>query len=108
MRVEQVCRRCLHLKSAERLTLYRQIALHVASSYGGAQFYLSCAQINVENGGSGTPSPLVSIPGVYTGVRAIIRSVKTLLTDLSNGTVRARHSHRHLRPSIQLHRLPSS
>ncbi|EGO19398.1 family 61 glycoside hydrolase [Serpula lacrymans var. lacrymans S7.9] len=43
------------------------IALHVAESYGGAQFYLSCAQINVQNGGNGTPGPLVSIPGVYTG-----------------------------------------
>lgn len=48
-----------------------QIALHVASSYGGAQFYLSCAQLNVVNGGDGTPGPLVSIPGVYTGVRGL-------------------------------------
>lgn len=45
-----------------------QIALHVASTYGGAQFYIGCAQINVVNGGSGNPGPLVSIPGVYTGV----------------------------------------
>ena len=47
-----------------------QIALHVAETYGGAQFYIGCAQINVEGGGSGTPGPLVSIPGLYTGVRA--------------------------------------
>ena len=46
-----------------------QIALHAASSYGGAQFYISCAQVNVVNGGNGSPGPLVSIPGVYTGVR---------------------------------------
>ncbi|EIN14756.1 hypothetical protein PUNSTDRAFT_154791 [Punctularia strigosozonata HHB-11173 SS5] len=39
----------------------------VAETYGGAQFYLGCAQLNVVNGGSGSPSPLVSIPGVYTG-----------------------------------------
>ena len=45
-----------------------QIALHSASNYGGAQFYIGCAQVNVANGGSGTPGPLVSIPGVYTGV----------------------------------------
>lgn len=32
-----------------------------------AQFYVSCAQINVTGGGSGNPGPLVSIPGVYTG-----------------------------------------
>lgn len=43
------------------------IALHVASTYGGAQFYISCGQVNVQNGGSGTPGPLVAIPGVYTG-----------------------------------------
>ncbi|KAJ3484845.1 hypothetical protein NLI96_g5359 [Meripilus lineatus] len=43
------------------------IALHVASSFGGAQFYLSCAQVDVVNGGSGNPGPLVSFPGVYTG-----------------------------------------
>ncbi|KAH7923349.1 glycoside hydrolase family 61 protein [Leucogyrophana mollusca] len=43
------------------------IALHVASTFGGAQFYISCAQVNVQGGGSGTPGPLVAIPGVYTG-----------------------------------------
>ena len=48
-----------------------QIALHVAESFGGAQFYIGCAQLNVVNGGSGTPGPLVSIPGVYTGVRTL-------------------------------------
>lgn len=51
-----------------------QIALHVASTYGGAQFYISCAQVNVVNGGNGTPGPLVSIPGVYTGVRVFLPS----------------------------------
>ncbi|KAL7275602.1 hypothetical protein RUND412_001457 [Rhizina undulata] len=44
-----------------------QIGLHVAYSYGGAQWYISCAQITVTGGGSGVPSPLVAIPGVYTG-----------------------------------------
>lgn len=43
------------------------IALHVAQSYGGAQFYIGCAQVEVTGGGSGTPGPLVAIPGVYTG-----------------------------------------
>ncbi|GJE85227.1 glycoside hydrolase family 61 protein [Phanerochaete sordida] len=55
------------LPSGQYLLRVEQIALHVASTYGGAQFYIGCAQINVENGGSGTPGPLVSIPGVYTG-----------------------------------------
>lgn len=42
------------------------IALHQASAVGGAQFYLSCAQVTVTGGGSGTPSPLVSFPGAYS------------------------------------------
>jgi len=42
------------------------IALHGASSSGGAQFYMECAQINV-SGGSGAKSPAtVSLPGAYS------------------------------------------
>ncbi|KAL1746836.1 glycoside hydrolase family 61 protein [Schizophyllum fasciatum] len=43
-----------------------QIALHAAGTEGGAQFYIACAQINIENGGSGTPTPTVSFPGAYS------------------------------------------
>ncbi|KAF8903916.1 glycoside hydrolase family 61 protein [Gymnopilus junonius] len=56
-----------NLPSGQYLVHTEQIALHVASTFGGAQFYLSCAQVNVTNGGTGTPGPLVAIPGVYTG-----------------------------------------
>ncbi|KAF8310074.1 hypothetical protein DL93DRAFT_2099611 [Clavulina sp. PMI_390] len=55
------------LPSGNYLIRVEQIALHVASSYGGAQFYIGCAQVQVTGGGSGSPSPLVAIPGVYTG-----------------------------------------
>ncbi|GJE85228.1 glycoside hydrolase family 61 protein [Phanerochaete sordida] len=55
------------LPSGQYLIRVEHIALHAASTFQGAQFYLSCAQVNVVNGGSGTPGPLVSIPGVYTG-----------------------------------------
>ncbi|KZT43360.1 hypothetical protein SISSUDRAFT_1057764 [Sistotremastrum suecicum HHB10207 ss-3] len=41
------------------------IALHVASSVGGAQFYMSCYQITIGKGGSAAP-PTVSIPGAYS------------------------------------------
>ncbi|KAM3081602.1 hypothetical protein ACMFMG_005054 [Clarireedia jacksonii] len=41
------------------------IALHVASSAGGAQFYMSCYQINVTGSGTKTPSG-VSFPGAYS------------------------------------------
>ncbi|KIY71206.1 lytic polysaccharide monooxygenase [Cylindrobasidium torrendii FP15055 ss-10] len=42
------------------------IALHGASSYPGAQFYMECAQIHVSGGGSKSPST-VSFPGAYKG-----------------------------------------
>lgn len=43
-----------------------QLALHVAESVGGAQWYLSCAQIVVNGPGGGSPGPTVQIPGVYS------------------------------------------
>lgn len=42
------------------------IALHVAQSKGGAQFYLSCAQLEVTGGGSMAPKNLVAFPGAYS------------------------------------------
>ncbi|CAE6434783.1 unnamed protein product [Rhizoctonia solani] len=42
------------------------IAVHGASTVGGAQFYISCAQLTITGSGSGNPAK-VSIPGVYTG-----------------------------------------
>lgn len=56
-----------NLPSGQYLVRMEAIALHVAQSFGGAQFYISCGQVEVTGGGSGTPGPLVSIPGVYTG-----------------------------------------
>jgi hypothetical protein len=37
--------------------------MHEASNLGGAQFYISCAQINVVGGGSWTGSNHVKFPG---------------------------------------------
>lgn len=53
------------LPSGEYLLRAEHIALHSASNANGAQFYISCAQIKVNNGGSGSPGPLVSFPGAY-------------------------------------------
>jgi len=41
------------------------IALHVAGSLGGAQFYASCYQLTVTGGGSASPG-LVNLPGAYS------------------------------------------
>ncbi|KAG8960875.1 hypothetical protein FRC03_006043 [Tulasnella sp. 419] len=56
-----------NLPNGEYLVRVEHIALHVAQSFGGAQFYISCGQIKVSGGGSGNPGPKVAIPGVYTG-----------------------------------------
>ncbi|KZP10705.1 lytic polysaccharide monooxygenase [Athelia psychrophila] len=56
-----------NLPTGEYLVRIEAIALHVASTFQGAQFYISCGQVSVTGGGSGTPGPLVAIPGVYTG-----------------------------------------
>jgi hypothetical protein len=75
------CRRVFHLASAciystyTRYTYWRisryllrseHIGLHQAQGAGGAQFFLSCAQLNVTDGGTGKPGPLVSFPGAYS------------------------------------------
>ncbi|KAL1867546.1 hypothetical protein VTK73DRAFT_4098 [Phialemonium thermophilum] len=41
------------------------LALHSAKSQGGAQFYQSCAQINVSGSGTFAPAQTVSFPGAY-------------------------------------------
>ncbi|KAF9468482.1 glycosyl hydrolase family 61-domain-containing protein [Collybia nuda] len=42
------------------------IALHSASSYPGAQFYMECAQLSITGGGNTSPAT-VSFPGAYSG-----------------------------------------
>ncbi|KAI1418443.1 glycoside hydrolase family 61 protein [Hypoxylon sp. FL1857] len=51
--------------SGKYLARVESIALHQAQSVGGAQMYLSCAQVEVTGGGSGAPAPLVAFPGAY-------------------------------------------
>lgn len=53
------------LPSGEYLFRVEHIGLHGASGAGGAQFYISCAQLKVSGGGNGNPQPLVSFPGAY-------------------------------------------
>jgi len=53
--------------NGQYLIRVEQIALHLAETYQGAQFYLACAQVNVVGGGSGKPPTTVAFPGVYTG-----------------------------------------
>jgi len=54
------------LPAGQYLVRAEIIALHTASTYPGAQFYIGCAQINISSGGSANP-PKVSLPGAYKG-----------------------------------------
>ncbi|KAI0703538.1 glycosyl hydrolase family 61-domain-containing protein [Cerioporus squamosus] len=56
-----------NLPTGQYLVRMEAIALPVASSCGGAPVFMSCSQIDVTNGGSGSPGPLVAIPGSHTG-----------------------------------------
>ncbi|CBX94532.1 similar to glycoside hydrolase family 61 protein [Plenodomus lingam JN3] len=57
------------LPSGDYLLRIEHIALHSASSRGGAQFYISCAQLTVQNGSGGgqlpPPDQMVAFPGAY-------------------------------------------
>lgn len=54
------------IPNGEYLLRIEHIGLHGASTSGGAQFYISCAQIEITGGSGGTPSPVGKIPGIYT------------------------------------------
>ncbi|KAG5651032.1 hypothetical protein H0H81_010160 [Sphagnurus paluster] len=54
------------LPAGEYLLRAEIIALHVAQSYPGAQFYIGCVQVKISSGGSASP-PKVALPGAYKG-----------------------------------------
>jgi hypothetical protein len=51
--------------SGKYLVRIEHLAVHNAANVGGAQFFISCGQVEVTGGGSGTPGPLVAFPGAY-------------------------------------------
>jgi hypothetical protein len=58
--------------SGDYLFRVEHIALHSASAAGGAQFYISCGQITVTGGGSGTLAPLVAFPDTYSATDPVL------------------------------------
>jgi hypothetical protein len=54
------------------LVRVEHIAIHGAQS-GDTEFYFTCAQIEVTGSGSGRPSPLVKIPGLYSSSDPALR-----------------------------------
>ena len=73
------------LPSGDYLLRIQQLGIHNPYPAGIPQFYISCAQITVTGGGSGTPGPLVSIPGFITGTEP--GYVVNIYTDFTNYTV---------------------
>jgi len=58
------------LPDGDYLLRIQQLGIHNPYPGGIPQFYIGCAQITVTGGGSGTPSPLVSIPGFIDGTES--------------------------------------
>jgi len=54
------------IASGQYLLRHEIIALHAASTYPGAQFYMECAQLQITGGGNVSPAT-VSFPGAYSG-----------------------------------------
>ncbi|KAF7371178.1 hypothetical protein MSAN_00753300 [Mycena sanguinolenta] len=56
-----------NLKAGNYLLRHEIVALQLAQSEGGAEFYPSCSQLTVTGSGTGAPteSELVSLPGAY-------------------------------------------
>jgi len=73
------------LPSGDYLLRIQQLGIHNPYPAGIPQFYTECAQITVTNGGTGTPGPLVSIPGFITGTEP--GYVVNIYTDFYNYTV---------------------
>ncbi|KAF7532277.1 hypothetical protein G7054_g8108 [Neopestalotiopsis clavispora] len=53
--------------AGQYLLRIEHIGVHGAGEYGGAEFFFNCAQIEVESDSTAVPSPVVQIPGLYTG-----------------------------------------
>lgn len=53
------------IPSGDYLLRVEHIGLHSASAVGGAQLYISCAQLTVSGGSGSVPTALESIPGAY-------------------------------------------
>ena len=53
--------------SGDYLLRIQQLALHNPYPSGIPQFYISCAQITVTDGGDGSPGPMAKIPGFIGG-----------------------------------------
>ena len=51
------------LPNGNYLLRIQQLAIHNPYPGGIPQFYISCAQVTVTGGGSGSPSPTAKIPG---------------------------------------------
>ncbi|KAM0281487.1 hypothetical protein ACHAQH_003517 [Verticillium albo-atrum] len=73
-----------NLPSGDYLVRAEAVALHSAGQVGGAQFYMTCYQIKVTNGGTAAIPSGVSFPGAYKAITKtlykVIKSYRTAET----------------------------
>ncbi|KDQ51349.1 glycoside hydrolase family 61 protein [Jaapia argillacea MUCL 33604] len=55
-----------NIAPGDYLIRHEIIALHLANSMGGAEFYPSCTQVRIGGSGTGTPGQTVQLPGAYS------------------------------------------
>jgi len=55
-----------NIAPGQYLMRHEIIALHLAQTVGGAEFYPSCSQVKIGGSGTGVPSSTVSFPGAYS------------------------------------------
>jgi hypothetical protein len=74
-----------NLPNGDYLLRPQQLGIHNPYPAGIPQFYIECVQLTVTGGGTGTPGPLVSIPGYIDGTEP--GYVVNIYTDFTNYTI---------------------
>ena len=59
-----------NIEGGDYLIRHEIIALQLALSEGGAEFYPSCTQVRIGGNGNGTPNATVTFPGAYSDTEA--------------------------------------
>jgi hypothetical protein len=75
----------LNLPNGDYLLRPQQLGIHNPYPAGIPQFYIECVQPTVTGGGTGTPGPLVSIPGYIDGTEP--GYVVDIYTDFTNYSI---------------------
>lgn len=72
------------IPAGQYLVRLEHIAIHNAAAPRSAQYYTSCAQVEIASTGTGVPGPLVKIPGLYNETDPGLHFDRTFLDGLSS------------------------